>query len=324
MLPVSAVRIIYLAIFVREGSCRAVRVADYRKGEQALVYCLAGNLLLSVFKGVVGFLGGSRALVADAFHSGSDFASTLVVYVSVKIAKKPADDSHMYGHGKIEPLAAMLVALMMMVTALLLVGSAVSDLIARRFVTPSAVTLVTVVASIIVKVMMFRVAFKAGRDINSEAITANAWDHRADAYSSIGTFTGILGSILGGYLQIGWLKYFDTLAGALIALLILKMAACILFKAAQGLMDASPEPAKVAVIKSIAENIEGVQAVSWIRGRCLGQHILVDMAVEVNKDITVAEGHDIAAFIKRQVMDTVKETGYVLVHINPAKNLGKQ
>ncbi|MEW5920007.1 MAG: cation diffusion facilitator family transporter [Bacillota bacterium] len=294
-----------------------MKSVDYKRGEQVTFYCLVGNLLLSVFKGVVGFLGGSKAMVADAFHSGSDVIATLLVYTCIKIAKKPADNCHMYGHGKIEPLAAFLVGFIMILTALLIVKSIVPSLMAQEFVTPSLVALVAAVVSIITKEIMFRVTYNTGRKINSEAITANAWDHRADAYSSIGTFIGIMGSILGGYLNIGWLRYFDPLAGILVAVLIIKMAGHILLKAIQGLMDASPEPEKVAEIKNITEGIEGVQAVSWIRGRYLGQHIVIDMAIEVNGDKTVEEGHNISISIKQQVMESVKEVGNVLVHINP-------
>lgn len=296
-----------------------MKSVDYRIGEKVTIYCLAGNLLLSLFKGLAGFFGGSKAMVADAFHSGSDVLATLVVFVCIKIAKKPADDCHMYGHGKIEPLAAALVGFIMLFTAVLIVRSIIHCLLAQEFVTPSLLALAAAVISIIVKEIMFRVTYQTGQKINSEAITATAWDHRADAWSSIGTFTAILGSIIGGTLHIGWLKYFDPLAGILVALLIFKTAAGILLKAAKGLMDASPEPEKVKEIKNITENIEGVQAVSWIRGRYLGQHIIIDMAVEVNSAMTVEEGHNVAASIKQQLMDTVPEVGNVLVHVNPYK-----
>lgn len=296
-----------------------MKSVDYRRGEQVTLYCLVGNLLLSIFKGAAGFWGGSKAMVADAFHSGSDVLATFVVFVCIKIARKPADNCHMYGHGKIEPLAAALVGFIMIYTAALIVKSIFHCLVAQEFVTPSLLALVAAVISIFVKAIMFRVTYRTGKKINSEAIIANAWDHRADAYSSIGTFIAILGSIIGGNLQIGWLKYFDPLAGILVALLIFKMAVVILFKAAKGLMDASPEAERVEEIKALAAGIDGVQAVSWIKGRYLGQHMVIDMAVEVNGDLTVEEGHDIAASIKQKVMDGVDEVGNVLVHINPYK-----
>lgn len=296
-----------------------MKSVDYRRGEQVTLYCLVGNLLLSIFKGAAGFWGGSKAMVADAFHSGSDVLATFVVFVCIKIARKPADNCHMYGHGKIEPLAAALVGFIMIYTAALIVKSIFHCLVAQEFVTPSLLALVAAVISIFVKAIMFRVTYRTGKKINSEAIIANAWDHRADAYSSIGTFIAILGSIIGGNLQIGWLKYFDPLAGILVALLIFKMAVVILFKAAKGLMDASPEVERVEEIKALAAGIDGVQAVSWIKGRYLGQHMVIDMAVEVNGDLTVEEGHDIAASIKQKVMDGVDEVGNVLVHINPYK-----
>lgn len=300
-----------------------MKSVDYRIGEKVTIYCLAGNLLLSIFKGLAGYFGGSKVMVADAFHSGSDVLATFVVFVCIKIAKKPADDCHMYGHGKIEPLAAALVSFIMLFTAALIVRNIIHCLVAQEFVTPSPLALAAAVVSIIVKEIMFRVTYQTGKKINSEAITATAWDHRADAWSSIGTFIAILGSIIGGSLQIDWLKYFDPLAGILVALLIFRTAVAILLKAAKGLMDASPEPEKVKEIKNITENIEGVRAVSWIRGRYLGQHIIIDMAIEVNSAMTVEEGHNIAALIKRQLMDAVPEVGDVVVHVNPYRDDGR-
>lgn len=294
-----------------------MKESNYQTGEKVTLYCLLGNLFLSIFKGVVGFLGGSKAMVADAFHSASDVMATLVVYVCIKIAKKPADNCHMYGHGKIEPLAATAVGLIMLVTAYFIVRNIVESIIAQDFVIPTMVALVGAVVSIILKEVMFRATYRVGTRINSESITANAWEHRADAYSSIGTLIGIGGSMLGGYLGVGWLQYFDPLAGILVALLILKMAVGIIYKAMQSLMDASPEGEKVTAIRKITENVQGVRAVSWIKGRYQGPHMIVDMAVEVDGDKTVEEGHDIASSIREAIMDAVKEVGSVLVHINP-------
>lgn len=294
---------------------------NYQQGEKVTLYCLLGNLFLSVFKGIVGFLGGSKAMVADAFHSASDVLATLVVYICIRIAKKPADQCHMYGHGKIEPLAAAAVGFIMIITAYLIARNIILSLIAGEFIIPSVIALLGAVASIILKEIMFRVTYNVGTRLNSQSITANAWEHRADCYSSLGTLVGISGSILGGYLNVGWLKYFDPLAGVLVSLLIFKMAVHILYQALQGLMDASPEDEKVAEIKEITEGVAGVRAVSWIKGRYLGRHIVVDMAVEVDGEKTVEEGHHISSSIKQEVMNSLEEVGSVLVHINPHEEL---
>ncbi|MDO9535366.1 MAG: cation diffusion facilitator family transporter [Bacillota bacterium] len=292
---------------------------DYSKGEKITLYCLAGNILLSIFKGIVGFIGGSKAMVADALHSGSDVIATLVVYLCLKIAKKPADDCHMYGHGKIEAIAASSVALILIITAFFIVMSIIKSLISQEFIAPYPVALAAAVISIVIKEIMFRVTYNIGKKINSESIIANAWDHRADAYSSIGTFFGILGSIMGGYYGIEWLKYFDPLAGILVAGLILKIAVDILLKAIRNLMDASPEAEKIARINEIAEGVEGVQAISWTKGRYIGRHIIVDMAVEIDAEKSVHEGHEITLSIKEVVMESVQEVGDVLIHINPGR-----
>lgn len=294
-----------------------MEMPGYRKGETITFYCLLGNFFLSLLKGLAGFLGGSKAMVADAFHSGSDVIATFVVYVSLKISRRPADGCHPYGHGKVEPLAAAFVGVTLLLTSVLIILDIIGAVVANVLTVPSIVALVAAAGSIAVKEIMFRVTYRAGLSINSEAMIANAWDHRSDAYSSVGTFCCILGSILGGRYNVTLLKYLDPLAGFLVAGLIFKIALDILIRSVRNLMDAAPDQETMSEIRHLTESAAGVVGVSWIRGRVIGRQIYVDMAVQVGAEKTVQEGHTIAGSIKKTILEKTANVGEVIIHINP-------
>lgn len=296
-----------------------MKSVDYKEGERITLICLFGNLVLSILKGLAGFFGGSKAMIADSFHSASDVIATVVVYVSIKIAKKPVDHNHPYGHGKIEPLSAAFVGLTLIYAGFVIIKGIIESIATHSFQTPSFIALLAALISIIVKEIMFKYTYATGKKINSEAIMANAWDHRSDAYSSIGTFLGILGSMAGKYFNIHMLEYLDPIAGALVACLIFKVAIEIIINAIKGLMDSSPEPEKIHEIKSIARNVDGVHSISWIKARYIGQHFLVDMAIDIDGDKSVEEGHNIAVLVKSKVLKHIQEAGDVLIHIHPYK-----
>ena len=288
-----------------------------RKGETITLYCLLGNLVLSLFKGLVGFWGGSKAMIADAFHSGSDSIATMVVYIGLKISRKPADKDHPYGHGKAESLAAAFVGVTMMAAAAMIAREIIYSVIENNIAAPSIVTLVVAAGSIVVKELMFRINYHTGLTLNNEAIIAGAWDHRSDVYSSAAVFFGISGGILGAFLGVSWLKYLDPLAGALVVGLIFNVALKILVKALRSLMDASPAVETISHITCLAEDVSGVNGVSWVRGRVVGARIYIDMAVRVSAEKSVQEGHNIGQFVKEAIRTNVPHIGEVLIHINP-------
>lgn len=296
-----------------------MKSVDYNEGERVTLICLVGNVVLSILKGLAGFFGGSKAMVADSLHSASDVIATIVVYVSIKIAKKPVDGDHHYGHGKIEPLAAAFVGLTLIYAAFMIVKGIVESIMTHSFQTPSSIALIAAIISIVVKEIMFRYTYKVGKKINSEAIMANAWDHRSDAYSSIGTFVGISGSMIGNYYNIPFLEYMDPIAGALVACLIFKVAIEIIKNAVKGLMDSSPEPEKIEEIKSLTKSVDGVHSISWLKARYVGQHFLIDMAIDVDGNKSIEEGHNIAVKVKSNILKHVQEAGDVTIHIHPHK-----
>ncbi len=289
----------------------------YQKGESITFYCVVGNLILSILKGLAGFFGGSKAMIADAFHSASDTLATIVVFISLKISRKPADSNHPYGHGKIEPMASAFVGISLLAAAGLILRDIIITILENDISAPSIIALVAAVGSIVIKEIMFRITYQTGKAINSEAMVANAWDHRSDAYSSVGVFIGILGSIIGTRYSIGWLKYLDPLAGAIVALLIFKIAVEIIIKAIGNLMDASIGEEAIAEITELAKQVSGVRGISWVRGRTIGSEIHIDMAVQVDPNKNVSEGHEIASLLKKTLKNNILHVEEVLVHVNP-------
>lgn len=290
---------------------------NYNKGEKITIVCIIGNIILSLFKLFAGLYGGSKAMVSDALHSASDVVATLVVYIGIKIAKKPIDKEHPYGHGKIEPIAAAFVGTTLIFAAIAIVKGIVVSIIEHSFTTPSFIAIVAAILSIAVKEVMFRITYHEGKKLNSIAIMANAWDHRSDAYSSIGTLFGITGSIIGNYFNIHYLEYLDPLAGAVVACMIFKVAFDIMKHSINGLMDSSPDSKKINHIKESVMSIDGVISVSWIKARYMGQYLFVDMGIGVDPHITVEKGHDISILVKEKVLEDIRDIFEVLIHIDP-------
>jgi cation diffusion facilitator family transporter len=292
---------------------------NYKKGESITLLCLIGNIILSILKLVAGILGNSKAMVADALHSTSDVIATVVVYIGIRIAKKPRDKGHPYGHGKVEPLASLFVAFLLIIAAFAVIQRIVQCVLVHSFITPSYMALAAAVFSIVVKEFMFRITYAEGKKINSESIMANAWDHRSDAYSSIGTFFGIGASILGQRIDIHWLEYMDPLAGAIVACMILKVAYDILRQSVKGLMDASPEAEVLEQIEETVLQIREVLDIPWVKARYIGQYLFIDLALEVDYSMTVHEGHEIAVKAEKAIKRNIPHAFEIIVHIEPGE-----
>ena len=295
-------------------------LVDYRKGEKITGICLLGNILLSFLKAVAGVLGGSQALVADAVHSATDVVATTVVYLGIKIARRPVDRNHPYGHGKVEHISAAFVGLTLFIASYAILRGVVEVVVARSFTTPSLVALLAALVSITAKEVMFRATYATGVRLRSDSMVANAWDHRADAYSSIGVAVGITGAMVGGHWGVETLRYLDPLAGGVVAVLIVRSAFFIMRNALVSLMDTLPEEETMANVKEAVRVVDGVLEITWVKGRRLGRHLLIDLAIEVDPKKTVGEGHEIADSVRERVMDEFKEIGDVLVHVNPYRD----
>lgn len=283
---------------------------DFKTAEKWAIIGVVGNLILTSFKAFAGIVGGSSAMVADAMHSASDIIASAVVYVSLKIAKKPADAEHPYGHGKAEAISAAIVGLMLIAAGFVIIKTAYNTITSGSLEAPGIIALYAAVASIVIKEAMYRVTYKVGKRINSPSTIANALDHRSDAFSSIATFVGIGGAILGYPIM-------DPIAGGIVALFILKMGYDIVVDAVNQIMDKSPEKEKITLITEAVLKTPGVADAHDIRVRQSGPFYLVDLDICVDKSTSLDEAHEIGDVVRNNVHKALDKIFEVRVHIDP-------
>jgi cation diffusion facilitator family transporter len=271
---------------------------------------LVANIALAIFKLLAGIFGFSYAMIADGIHSFSDCFATGAVYVGIRIGERPADESHPYGHGNAETIAAFLVALIILATGVFVGVSAIQLLTHKHFETPTTIALAAAAASIVIKEGMFRYTLKVGERNNSPAVIANAWDHRSDAYSSVAALVGILGARLG-------FQYLDPIAGLVVSALIIKMSLT-LFRSNVGiLMDERPETAVLDDIRATTLAVGRVKAIDSARVHRRGSTFTIDMEIAVDSKLTVEQGHQVAVEVRDRLMKEVAHVRDVMVHVNP-------
>jgi cation diffusion facilitator family transporter len=276
------------------------------------------NALLVLVKLVAGIVGHANALVADAVESSADIFSSMIVWMGLSIAARPADEDHPYGHGKAEPLAAVVVSLMLLGAA---VG--ISILAIREIRTPhhlpAPFTLFVAAGVIIVKEILYRRVLRVGRDVGSTAVTADAWHHRADAISSLAAFIGISIALLGGR---GW-EAADDWAALVAALLVAVNGVRTLRPAISGLMDEAPDRTVKERVLEAACVVEGVRNVENLKVRRSGLGLYVDLHVQADPGISLEDAHEIAATVKYAIVEAIPSVAGVLVHMEPYRNSGK-
>ena len=271
------------------------------------------NAALAAGKIAAGVIGHSHALVADGVESAADFISSLIVWRGVTVAAAPADEEHPYGHGKAEPLAAAVVATVLIFAAITIVIGAIRDIVTPHSV-PAPFTLVVLVAVVIIKEILFRVVQKESLEIESTIVSADAWHHRSDVITSIFAFIGISVALIGGKGYEVADDYAAILAGAVIAY----NGWIVLRPAMDELMDIAPSADFLENIRSIAASSPEVIRVEKCFVRKSGFEHLVDMHIEVHPEMTVHHAHDIAHAVKDEIRRQIPSVRDVLVHIEPA------
>lgn len=276
------------------------------------------NIFLTIIKLIGGFFGNSRALIADAVHSASDVVSSFAVLVGVRAAGKPPDDDHPYGHGKYESVAALIVAIFLIVIGLeILMNSVQLVFQGEPPEFPKIIALYIIIISILIKEAMYHYKIRLGRKIKSDALIADAWHHRSDSISSIVALIGVGLAIIGGRFGIPYLHYFDVVAGAIIAGIIIyvgyKLARDAVMMSAELVLD-KEESLK---FHDTVEAIDGVLQIDSLFARTHGSYVVIDMKIGVRKDLTVEEGHDIAERVRSVLIAEYEEVNEVFVHVNP-------
>lgn len=277
------------------------------------------NVALLVFKFVAGILGHSSAMIADAVHSLSDFLTDIIVLIFVRVSGKPADKGHDFGHGKYETLATTVIGIALLVVA---VGIFVSGarkgaqwIRGEELSTPGMLAFWAAIASIAVKEAVFRYTIIRGRKLESQAVIANAWHHRSDALSSIGTTLGIGGAVLLG----GRWAILDPLASIVVAAFIVKVSIDLMRNGISELMEASLPDDTESEILEIVKSFSDVTDPHNLKTRRIGNRIAIEIHVRMNPDVTLSTAHERATDIEHALKERFGTTTHVVVHMEPIK-----
>lgn len=272
------------------------------------------NLLLSLSKFIAGIIGHSSAMISDAVHSASDVFSTVVVMIGVKIANRESDQNHPYGHERLESVASLLLAVFLAVTGLGIGYSGLQTIISgtegKGIVIPTALPLAAAVVSVVVKEAMYWYTLHAAVKINSGALKADAWHHRSDALSSVGSFIGILGARLGYPIM-------DPIASIIICVFILKAAFDISRDAVGKMTDEACDDKTVEAIRSVVKRQQGVIRLDDIKTRMFGSKAYVDIEISADGNMNLRDAHRIAEQVHEQVEKNFPSVKHCMVHVNP-------
>ena len=277
------------------------------------------NLILTAIKITAGVVGKSGAMIADGIHSLSDLASDIVVLIFVPIAGKAKDKDHKYGHGKFETLATLVVSLILMFVAIRLVASSgksiISALSGNILPKPGYIALVAAIISIVSKEILYQYTALVARRTNSSVCKANAWHHRSDALSSIGSLLGIGGAVILGN---KW-TILDPVAAVIIGLMILFVAIKMAKAPIEELMEKSLDEETEKMITDIILATEGVQNMHNLKTRRNGQSKIIDCHIRVKRTISIVEAHDIATNVEKNLKQKFGNETQTSIHIEPEK-----
>lgn len=278
------------------------------------------NAILIALKFVAGFAGKSSAMVADAVHSLSDFISDVVVLVFVKIAGKPKDKDHDYGHGKFETLATMIIGIMLVIVGIGLMISGIEAVIrslnGESLERPTMLALVIAVVSIVSKEWLYRYTVRRGRELDSQAVMANAWHHRSDAVSSLGTLVGIAGAM---FLGDRW-RILDPIAAIVVSVFIVKSGYDIVKPCISELLEASLPDDKEKEIIRLVKSVPGIEYVHNLRTRRIGNSIAIDMHALMDGNLTLSEAHEKATAAEKAIKHAFGNNSIINIHMEPCKH----
>lgn len=275
---------------------------------------LIGNTVLSGFKLFAGIAGHSGAMISDSIHSFSDVFTTLVAFIGVKVSKRDADNAHPYGHERLECVASLLLGFVLMLTGIGVGKAGVDNIISGNYgklMVPGAIALVAAVVSIVVKEAMYWYTRYYAKLINSAAFLADAWHHRSDALSSVGSLTGIAGAMLG-------FPVLDSVASVVICLFIVKIAYDISKDALVKMLDTSCGEEYEKNLREYILKQEDVRSVDMLHSRMFGNRVYIDLEISVDGDKSLRDAHEVAERVHRNVEQQFSDVKHIMIHVNPA------
>ena len=287
-----------------------------RTGARVALLGLVINVVLASVKIVAGVIGHAYVLIADGIESALDVGGSIVIWGGLTVAARPPDRTHPYGHGKAEPIAALVVAICVLAAAIGLAIESVREILTPHH-GPAPFTLALLVVVIVIKEFLFRYVNRIGRDLESTAVQTDAWHHRSDALTSAAAFIGISVALIGGERWQSADDWAALFACAVIAANGVRLA----LPAFQEIMDTAPRGKIVKSILAVASSVPGVVEVEKCYARKMGLDYYVDLHVGVDGNISVHEGHEIAHRAKAAIQQSESRIADVLVHIEPARLL---
>lgn len=283
---------------------------NYKLGKKVSFYTIIVNIVLGIFKIIAGILGKSSAMIADGIHTASDVITTIIVIIGLSIASKEADKDHPYGHEKFESAMAKLISMLLFATGLYLGYQGILALIQGEYTRPGNIALFAAALSIIVKEGMYHYTINAAHKIKSTSMEADAWHHRSDAFTSIGTFLGILGAKFG-------LTFLDPLAAVIVSIFVMKVGVDLYLKSINELVDKSADSKTLEKIRTLTLSTEGVEEVRDLKTRVFGNRIFVDLEISVDRNLSVEAGHLIAENVHDSIEKNIPKVKHCMVHVEP-------
>lgn len=275
---------------------------------------LAGNVVLSILKFIIGILGNSQAVVADALHSLSDTSSDLVILFGVSYWTAPPDEDHPFGHHKIESFVSIVIGLILMVVAAGIGYESVVSLLGQKSSPLNRMVVIGPLISMVIKEVLFKITYRVGVQTNSSSLKANAWHHRTDALSSIPVLIAV-----GACLINPTLWFLDQIGAIIVSAFIIKVGVQIAFENINDLLDTGISKDKIIEIKKVIAGIEKVKGMHKLRTRKLANYIYIDLHLQVSGALSVTEGHDISEQVKQALLNTNQKIIDVMVHLEPVE-----
>lgn len=278
-----------------------------------------GNLLLLLFKFFAGIFGHSAAMVADAVHSSSDFLTDILVLVFVKISAKPRDKDHDYGHGKYETLASTIIGIILFVVGIGILYGGIKAIWGffhgEELIQPSLIALIAAIVSIVIKEGLYQYTIRVGRAVGSPVVEANAWHHRTDALSSIGTMIGIGGAI---FLGEKWV-ILDPIAAIIVSIFILKAAYSITLRSVNELMEQSLPDSMEQEILQLLLSYSEVKDPHNLRTRRIGNDVAIEVHIRMNGALTVSASHTVTQQLETRLKELFGDNTFISIHVEPIK-----
>lgn len=296
-----------------------VQTTSTKAGESAMIRRISlvgiiGNIFLSAFKLFAGIAGNSGAMVSDAVHSLSDVFATFIAFLGVRLSKREADQMHPYGHERLECVASLLLGLILAVTGFGIGKAGIEKIIAGNYevlAVPGVIALAAAIVSILSKEGMYWYTRHYAKILNSSAFMADAWHHRSDAFSSIGSLIGIAGAMLG-------FPVLDSVASVVICLFILKVAYDILKDAISKMLDTSCGESYDKALADYISAQENVICIDSLHSRMFGNRTYIDLEIQVDGNLSLKDAHAIAEHIHDNVEEHFSDVKHITIHLNPA------